>query len=49
MERQEDDLKNECLDCKYFDDEDESCTAFECWGLGFLDGCPPLPCENKEN
>ena len=36
-------------ECEFWDDEDGVCTAFECFGLGFLDGCPPLPCEESES
>ena len=43
------DEKNECLECEFFDTEDEICTAFECNALGLFDGCPPLPCEIKKN
>lgn len=38
---------NECGGCEYYDAEDDRCTAFKCLVLGFLDGCPPLPCEIK--
>ncbi len=34
-----------CRACEFYDKEDDVCTAFECFNLGFLDGCPPLPCE----
>ena len=31
----------ECVECEYYDTEDEVCGAFECYGLE----CPKLPCE----
>lgn len=40
--------ENECQECEFFDPEDDRCTAFECWGIGLIDGCPPLPCEVKK-
>ena len=33
-----------CIECEYFDSEDEICTAFVCDGLD----CTPLPCEIEE-
>lgn len=32
---------NECLECEFYDPEEDRCTAFECYGLE----CAPLPCE----
>ena len=43
------DEENKCLTCESYDPEDDRCSAFECWGLGFMDGCPPLPCEQSED
>ena len=43
-----DNEKNECIGCQFYDAEEDRCTAFECWGLGLFDGCPPLPCEDKK-
>lgn len=39
--------ENECLTCKYYDEEDNYCTAFICDGIS----CPDLPCEveNPDN
>lgn len=34
----------DCAGCKFYDREDDRCTAFECFGV--LEGCPPLPCES---
>ncbi len=34
----------DCINCEYFDEEDEICTAFVCDGLD----CSPLPCELEE-
>ena len=39
---------NKCKTCEFYDAEDDRCTAFECYGLGFLEGCPPLPCEKGD-
>lgn len=37
-----------CRACEFYDREDERCTAFECNAFGFLEGCPPLPCESED-
>ena len=34
----------DCNECKYWDEDEGVCGAFECYGLG----CPPLPCEEDE-
>lgn len=41
------DKDRECVPggCEFYDEEEDRCTAFECMGLGLMDGCPPLPCE----
>ena len=36
---------NQCLECEFYDAEEDRCSAFECGGLGLIEGCPPLPCE----
>ena len=33
-----------CTDCKYYNEDDNNCGAFECNGLE----CPELPCEINE-
>ena len=38
---EDDEIK--CEDCKFFDDDDGFCRAFECNGLE----CPTLPCEES--
>lgn len=35
----------DCENCKYWESEQEYCTAFECNGLD----CPTLPCEEDNN
>ena len=35
----------ECAECKYFDDEDNCCTALDCNVLNCDD---PLPCETED-
>ena len=44
---EDEDLKR-CRECEFYDSEDNRCTAFECWEMGFLDSCPPLPCEQDD-
>ena len=36
---------NECVDCKYYNKDEEICGAFECYGFE----CPELPCELNSN
>lgn len=33
--------ENECLDCDWYDPEEDVCKAFVCDGIN----CPELPCE----
>lgn len=39
---------SKCDSCEFFDPDEENCRAFECNALGFLEGCPPLPCEKED-
>lgn len=34
----------DCVDCEYYDTEDEVCGAFECYGIERR----PLPCEERK-
>lgn len=34
-------MYDSCENCEYYDEWENRCTAFECYGLE----CPPLPCE----
>lgn len=36
-----------CLNCEYYDAEDDRCRAFDCW-LG-VDCTAPLPCEENDD
>lgn len=37
-------LDQECPVCGYYDQEADTCTAFECFGFW----CPKLPCEEQD-
>ena len=34
----------DCENCEYYNKEEQTCTAFECYGVD----CPKLPCERSE-
>lgn len=36
-----------CLNCEYYDAEDDRCRAFDCWPG--VDCTAPLPCEENDN
>lgn len=38
--------QTECSECKYYDEEDDNCTALDCNTLNCDD---PLPCETDED
>ena len=35
-------MEDNCKDCEFYDKEEDRCTAFECWGLGFMEGTPDV-------